>query len=413
MRAFRGLFFGKMGIHRMVLEDARRIAGRFLHPLGTDEFLDRALYGGFAKIDGNGGSSVPGLLGSDPAATLLGAFQLAPKLSFHSANPSGEPPSLLGITDSKSFRQRIEQFHAKHYSVRFPELRPLSPPLDHLARAFEVLFHQPVTASAFWSRGGMRAPVHCDDHDLIVAQLRGTKRWYVSKTPSELNNTWKTTPKHAARLDSHATVDLRPGDRLYLPRGTLHSVDSNEESLHLAIGFTPLTVREALIAAVDHLSDLDRNLRMTLGGRLAWQLRGQGLEHTFPPVLAGLRQLVAACNSPGFLAAALQRRSARAVAALGPARRDLLTRPIDLDTPLVHAESSFCHLTADSENIDFSYPGGHEYIHLGARECVVYIVNTPAFRPREIPGPVDDEVRLSLATKFLELGFLRLAANAP
>jgi hypothetical protein len=395
----------------MMLEDACRILERFLRPLAVEEFLEHTLQSGFRQIDGQGEPTALGLLGPDPAATLLAAFPLAPKLTFHSANPSGTPPSLTDITDSEIFRQRIEQFHARNYSVRFPELRPLSPALDRLARAFEVVFHQPVTASAFWSRGGMRAPVHSDDHDLIVLQLRGTKRWYVSNKPSELNNTWKTIPKHAATLDSHAVIDLMPGDRLYLPRGTLHTVDSNEESVHLSIGFTPLTVREALIAAVDHLSDLDRDLRKTLGSRLAWQLRGQGMEQLFPPVLAELGRFVAACNAPGFLAAALQRRSARAVAALASLPRAEAAPRIDLHTQLAHADTAFGYLTANSEIIDFAFPGGHEYIHLGARDCLVYMVSTPIFRVKDIPGAVGDEIRLSLAAKFLELGFLRLASE--
>ena len=100
--------------------------------------------------------------------------------------------------------------HERNYSVRFPELRPLSPPLELLARALEVLLHQPVTVSAFWSRGGMRAPVHFDDHDLLVAQLRGTKRWYVSSKPSELNNTWKSIPERAPDLGPHDSSTCSP-----------------------------------------------------------------------------------------------------------------------------------------------------------------------------------------------------------
>jgi hypothetical protein len=36
-------------------------------------------------------------------------------------------------------------------------------------------------------------------------------------------------------------------------------------------------------------------------------------------------------------------------------------------------------------------------------------VNTPEFRVRDIPGEIGDDVRLSLAAKLLEVGFLRLA----
>jgi cupin superfamily protein len=396
----------------MMFQDAQRRLEQFLSPLTLDEFLDRTLIGGFSKFDGGASIARSSLLGEDPQALLLQAVQLAPKLTFHSANPSGPAPSLGAVADAADFRARIEQFHARNYSVRFPELRPLSPQLDGLARALEMLLLQPVTASAFWSRGGMRAPVHYDDHDLLVVQLRGTKRWYASSKPAELNNTWKGIPEGAPELGPHHTADVRPGDLLYLPRGTLHSVDSDNESLHLSIGFTPLTLREAVIGALDHLSDLDRGWRTTLGARLAFQLRGPGLEQLMPPIVQAATNLATACRTPGFLASALQWRSSRAVAALEALPVTQPSPLINLDTELIHGELAFCHLIATPERIDVSYPGGHLYIHRGAQESVEYIVNTPRFRVRDIAGSIADDVRLSLATRFVEIGFLAAAAQS-
>lgn len=394
----------------MMLQDAQRTLERLLAPLTLDEFLDRTLVGGFCKVDAAGAAAArTELLGPDPEATLLGAWQLAPKLTFHSVNPTGAAPSLQGVADAAEFRQRIEQLHARHYSVRFPELRPLSPALDALARALEWLLHQPVTASAFWSRSGMRAPVHFDDHDLLVVQLRGRKRWYVSSRPSELPNTWKSIPKGPPELGPHETVDVKPGDLMYLPRGTYHSVDDDSGSLHVSVGFTPLTVREAVVAAIDHLSDLDPQLRRTLGGRLAFQLAGPGLEQLVPPVVDAVAGLLAACRTPGFIGSALQWRSARAVAALAALPTQEQPPRIELDTELVHAERAFCRMTATPQTIDVAYPGGHLYINRGAEQGLVFIVNTQRFRVRDIPGDIGDDIRLSLATRFLQIGFLALA----
>src|SRR5215469_286480 len=185
----------------MLFTEAQRALQQFLAPLTLDEVLDRTLNGGLHKVDGAGAAARMALLGPDPRALLISAFQLAPKLTFHSANPLGPAPSLAGVADSDDFRQRIGQFHARNYSVRFPELRPLWPALDRLARALEVVLYQPVTTSAFWSMGGMRAPVHYDDHDLIVVQLIGHKRWYVAQA-SDLPNTWRGIPPDKEELGS-------------------------------------------------------------------------------------------------------------------------------------------------------------------------------------------------------------------
>jgi bifunctional lysine-specific demethylase and histidyl-hydroxylase MINA len=393
----------------MMFQDAQRTLGQFLAPLTLDEFLDGVLSGGFRRVDNDGSGSRTGLLGADPESVLLGAYHLAPKLTFHSANPSGPAPSLQSVSGPADFQQRIAEFHARNYSVRFPELRPLSPALDQLARALEMVLHQPVTASAFWSRGGMRAPVHYDDHDLLVVQLRGTKRWYVSSTPSELNNTWKSIPEKPPALGPHHTLDVRPGDLMYLPRGTWHSVDSDQGSLHLSIGFTPLTVREAIIATLDHLSDLDRGWRTTIGARLAFQLRGPGLEQLTAPIVEGIANLLAACRAPGFIASALQWRSGRAIAALGALPAPGTAPALTLDSELIQNDMAFCHLTASPGRIDVSYPGGHLYIHRGVQPSVEFIVNADRFRVRDIPGDIGDDIRLSLAGRFVEIGFLRLA----
>ena len=340
---------------------------QFLAPLPPEEFLDRMLVGGFRKLDGDPAAPRTTLLGSDPRALLAAA-----------AHPA-------------------------------PNLRRLSDSLDELARALEMLLHTPVTASAFWNRDGLGVPVHYDDHDLIVVQLFGNNRWNVSSKPSELNNTWKASPEAPPELGPHQTVDVRPGDLMYFPRGTLRAVDPGDESVHLSIRFIPLTVRDAVIAALDHLSDLDRGWRMSFGGPLALLLRGAALERFNAPTLEAATNLAAACKVPGFLASALQARSSRAVAALEPLPAPQALPAIDLDTELVQSALAFCQLTGSPERIDVSYPGGHIDVPRSAQQALEHIVNTLRFRVRDIPGELGDDTRLSLARRFVAIGYLRPA----
>ncbi|MBL8555351.1 MAG: hypothetical protein JNL41_13825 [Phenylobacterium sp.] len=384
----------------MLLEDAEQTLAAVLAPLSVDAFVDEVLPGGFRLLRHDADAARGGLLGPDPAGTLANAVHLAGKLTWHSANALGPAPSLADVADAADFRERIAAFHALNYSVRFPDLRPLSPALDEIARALEVMLHAPVTVSAFWSVSGMRAPVHYDDHDLIVIQLEGNKRWHVARRASDLFNPWKGVDGNPPDLGDHETVDVRPGDLVYLPRGTFHTVDSTEESLHVAIGFTPLTVREALVAALDHLSDLDRPLRATLPRR--------GLAQVGPPTLAAAGRLLEAVRNPAFLSAALQRRAARTVGDLQPLPRPTATPVIGLDSELAHAPGATSHLSAGADTLDFAFPGGHLYIHRGVQDAVLFVADTPCFRVRDLPGGLADEVKLALCARFLEVGFLRL-----
>jgi len=392
----------------MNYRDAMLRLQQFLAPMAAEEFLDRTLVGGFRRI---GGEALPvrtALLGADPQALLLAAVHLAAQLTCHSASLVGPAISLAPAADAADFRARIGELHARGFAVCFPALRPLSPPLDLLARALEMLLHEPVTARASWCGAGMQGAVGAEDHDVIIVQLQGSARWQLSTRLSELNNTWKTPTDAAPDLGPHETIDLRPGELLYLPRGTLHSVASEGESLHLALGFTPFTVRAAVIAALDHLSDIDRGWRMTFGGPLALQLRGPAVERLMPSTVEAAANLASACKTPGFLASALQARSARVVAALQPLPAPRSLPVIDLDTELIQSDSAFCHLIGTPEQIDVSYPGGHLYVPRSAQPAVEYVVNTPRFCVRDIPAD-SDELRLSLATRFLGIGFLQSA----
>ncbi|WP_419825787.1 JmjC domain-containing protein [Sphingomonas sp.] len=250
--------------------------------------------------------------------------------------------------------------------MRFPTLRPLSAPLDSVARALEMLLHQPVTASAFWSRGRLSAPGHYDEHDILAVQLRGTKTWRLARGPSPLCTPWKRIPGAPPALGKGPVVaTVMSGDILYLPRGLPHTVDADGESIHVALGFTPLTLRDAVVAALDELTEEERALRGTLIGDLDAAHEQSTLERTRDRVAEAIAALHHAAGASGFLDQALRRRSARAVGALAAA--DLFAKPaIHSDTLSRRRPLVFCHVSASADMIDVAYPGGHLYVHRGA-----------------------------------------------
>jgi hypothetical protein len=390
----------------MRLPDALAVLDTVLAPEPSGDFLDGLTSGQWRRLPAAASAARLQLLGVDPRATLTGATAIATELTYHSANAATPAPALRAVTDAATFEAHIADFHDRHYSVRFPGLRPYSVALDHFCRGLECVLHKPVTASAFWSQGGMQAPVHSDDHDLLVIQVVGRKRWFIAAGPSALDNTWERIPGSPPSLGpSPATFEVGPGDAVYMPRGTVHAVEGDEESIHVSIGFTPLTVREALIAAIDHLSDLDRGWRTTATPFLGQQLLTGRLDPLPDFLSQAARSLTEALSAPGFVAAALQRRSARAVGLLPPTAAASVV-DLTLDSVLRQRPDSFCHLSANPDKIDVAYPGGHLYIHRGAEAAVLFMVNTAQFRVRDIPGEVDDAVRLSLASRFCEVGLL-------
>jgi hypothetical protein len=173
----------------MNLAQAHRALQEVLAPVSVESFLDETLGRRFTKVPGDEGHYRASLAGPEPERLILEAYaDLAPHLAFHAAEPAGPAPAVEAVVSAQAFRAKVESFHQLGYTVRPPVPRWLSPKLETFLRALEVVLHKPVSAEAFWSRGGGKAPVHHDNHDIIVVHLKGRKRWFVSSETPELPN---------------------------------------------------------------------------------------------------------------------------------------------------------------------------------------------------------------------------------
>ena len=393
----------------MILTQARAIVQAVLDPLPLTDFM--AAVEASRALDVPGGADHPRamLFGEDPARTVLDAHAThSAILDSHGPAPTGPKPDSVRCGDPVDFRAHIGRFHRNGYTVRVPDVVPLSPPLRAFARALEALLHQPVTASLFWSVDRARAVVHYDENDIIAVQLSGRKRWWISTEPAGLDNGWKAPGQGETQLGAHRVVEVGPGDLLYIARGTPHTVESLSDSLHLSILFTPLTVREAVIAALDHLANTTRPLRQTALAMSAGAMSGGEAAALETRIADAVALLLDRCRSGEFLAAALQKRAARMVGAL-PALETSATGAVTPATIVGHAPYAISSMLASSGWIDWAQPGGHIHVHRGVEQGLRFIAETASFRVGDIPGEdLSDAVRVALAERFLTSGFLRI-----
>ena len=247
--------------------------------------------------------------------------------------------------------------------------------------------------------------IHYDNRDNLVFQLRGHKRWYVSGEKSGLQNNWKHIGESPAALQRHRAIDLGPGDLLYIPRGTPHTVELVSESLHLAILFVPTTLRDVLIAAVDHMSDLDRSWRETAVERV-----DEGLFSLPSRVVRQLERLVEQCRSEDFVEEAFEHRSSRFVASLPALPRPGQVPDLSAETRVRHSPLAFFQMRRTGDWIDFGYPGDRLAIHPGVEEELRFIQETGEFRVGDIPGASGIEVRAALVGRLIAAGMLELVA---
>lgn len=395
----------------MILSEAKKILTDSLSPYSYDDFFDFIVGKKPLALLQQPNEHRLLLLGRDPKATLLANFaSYAPNLTCHIHKPIIPPPEARAVQSASEFQQLINEYHQTGYTVRIPELQGISAELSLFTRALEFIIQNPVAVVCFWSQQDARAPVHYDDVDVIVIQLVGTKRWYISEQQPKLANKWKSLAEGPPTLEPYKLYDVQPGDLLYLPRGTAHTVESTSESVHLSIGFVPVTIREAIAAALDFYSDLDRPLRADLGQR-ADQLSGEtGAALMHQQIRQGIEKLRHICQSDLFLQDALQFRQLRMVENLAklPAEQSGQNQlPLSLHDKVHHHPLAIAAMLSNEKITDLRFPGKQTLIHKGAEAAVCFMQNNTEFTPAQLPGELSDEVKLALVNKWLYDGFLQ------
>ena len=124
----------------------------------------------------------------------------------------------------------------------------LHQPAERLAQTLERVFRGRVQINVYASWTATEGfGTHWDDHDVLVVQVEGAKRWRLYG-PTRINPLHRDieAPEPPADEPVEETV-LRAGDMLYLPRGWWHAVAATEgRSLHLTCGLQTTTGADLL-----------------------------------------------------------------------------------------------------------------------------------------------------------------------
>lgn len=389
----------------MTYAQAKAILDEFFAPAASDDFFEAL---GRHSFDLHGGADHPRsqLFGDDPKRTLLAGYAThATQLKSYAVAPTLAPPPTRSVANAQEFLELIKSFHEREYTVRIPDVIPLSPRLQKLARALEIMLHQPVQSAMFWSKAEAKAIIHYDSRDNIAVQLVGKKRWFISTDPAGLQNSWKQIGEAVPQLPRYRVVDAEPGDLIYIPRGTPHTVESTSESLHLAILFVPTTLREAIIAAVDYLSDFDREFRepaFAAAERVDLGALGERM-------VSGLIQAMERCRTEGFVKSALDLRSSRVISALQELPKPAAVQPVTRDTLVRQSPLAISHVRVAQGSLDFTVAGDQIAIHPGVEQELRFITATAEFRVRDIPGDASEDVLIALVNRLIASGLLQIA----
>lgn len=167
--------------------------------------------------------------------------------------------------------ERLVQAYQGGYSISLHNIHGVNAAFNELQRSLEATFRANVEPNLYLtppSAQGFRT--HHDDHDVLVLQAFGTKRWTVFAAEMELPRRSAIYEKNPPTILIEDT--LRPGDVIYIPRGCAHFAATSEEaSCHVT--FTLATNRwlDFVNYVVDRYSDVDVTLRRSLTPELGPQ----------------------------------------------------------------------------------------------------------------------------------------------
>ncbi len=78
-------------------------------------------------------------------------------------------------------------------------------------------------------------PSHYDPHNLLIAQLFGTKVWLLAPPTQQYPSSFTPNPSQTESAFTKQFV-LNKGDLLYIPWGWWHKAEPQEASIHMSIG---------------------------------------------------------------------------------------------------------------------------------------------------------------------------------
>jgi bifunctional lysine-specific demethylase and histidyl-hydroxylase NO66 len=280
-------------------------------------------------------------------------------------------------------------------------------PLADLAAQLSADLGHPVQINAYVTPPSNRGfSAHYDVHDVFVLQVAGAKRWRIH--PPVLADPLRSQPwtqreaavKAQAAGPPHLAATLNPGDRLYLPRGWLHSADAlGEVSVHLTVGVHPVTryaVVEALAALAAQAPDLRASLPLGLDAadpdQVAPHLAG---------TVAALRDWLATAD-PAAVADRLR-------STLWPQSRPGPVRPLvqaaaaaalEQDTAVVLRPHLRHRLTGDGDAVVLSLADRQVRFPAATEPALKAVLSGQPVRVGELPG-LDGADRLVLVRRLL------------
>jgi mannose-6-phosphate isomerase-like protein (cupin superfamily) len=278
-------------------------------------------------------------------------------------------------------------------------------PLTELCQLLEAALSHPFQANAYLSPPGATGlQVHHDTHDVFVLQVEGSKHFDVYEPAIRLPVAGQHWTSDEPPGEPVISVDLKPGDCLYMPRGWRHrAFTTDSHSLHLTIGLLGYTWLGLASALSAELAD-EPSFREPLPPGFAND--PDALTATVTERLAALRSWLDGAD-PAALADTLTRRFVTARAAT-PSGISALVREqtIGTDTRVHRRRFARCLLRPADARIELVLADRTVSFPAVASVVLRAILEAESFTAADLPDDLDLAGRLVVVRRLVAEGLL-------
>jgi len=196
---------------------------------------------------------------------------------------------------------------------------------------------------------------------------------------------------------------LEAGDLLYMPRGFLHEAwTTDEPSTHVTVGLHVVRWLDLLSVALAQVSNRDIRFRQSLP--TAPDARNE-LVDLFSSLVEGFALQANLKDAAEELASSFVQ--SRQAVGDGTLAASIPTADIDGNTLLEHTPGLLCRFAQNGGAVGIVSAHSALWMPTGFDEALRFIATSREFCAGEIPGPITDNSKLSLARRLIQDGFVR------
>ncbi len=326
---------------------------------------------------------------------------------------AGEPvPREKYATESDRIdSRRVILEHARGATIIFNQLQDYIPSLFRLCRSLELETGARVQTNIYLTPHNAQGfATHYDNHDVVILQIHGAKRWKIYGAPIEMPLQGQRFEKgrHQAG-DAVDTFDLMPGDFLYIPRGVMHEAVSDDRlSLHITTGIISTTWNDVLFECLAAFNLSHAAVR----GGLPW---GSSFSaEAAARVAATIKDMAAKFAREADGAAALRRLHQAFLLARRPGLDgQLMAIPgidaIGVDTVVRRRDGLAYTLEQNGDTVVLTSWGVQLELPAHAADAVRAALDPPTIRVGDLAGDLDDEGKVTLVRRLMREGLLQPA----